>query len=136
MKEPIQIGNLLWDTQNIEGYYTFDEAKKAAEIVGKRLPTDQEFKELCKLPHSFKNNDLVFENGLNFKANGYRKVDSVELYSVGSNGNYWSSCKDFNYHGFSGSNGFRLTFNSSHVTPASSHDRSYGFSVRCVKDIL
>lgn len=73
----IQINNLLWDTENlkIEGkkHFTHQEALEAAASVGKRLPTEEEFEELLKLPHKWnkERKGIEFENELFFPAMGY-----------------------------------------------------------------
>ena len=47
---------------------------------------------------------------------------------VGENGNYWSA------GAYSASNGRNLSFRSGLVYPQNTDDRSYGFSVRSVKE--
>lgn len=59
---------------------------------------------------------------------GYRDYSSLSLGGRGSNGNYWSSTPyGTNY-------AYPLFFNSSNISLLSNSFRSYGFSVRCVKD--
>ena len=65
-----------------------------------------------------------------YPAVGYRNSDSGALYNVGSNGFYWSASPNPSYS----NNAYFLDFNSGNVNPASYSNRSYGYSVRCVRE--
>jgi uncharacterized protein (TIGR02145 family) len=69
----------------------------------------------------------AFNSTLKLPLAGYRDRASASLYGRGGGGLYWSG-------GPSGTYAASLGFNSSAVNPASTSDRAYGFSVRCVKD--
>lgn len=59
-------------------------------------------------------------------AAGYRNSGSGALYPVGSYGDYWSASPSIA--------GASLKFHSGSVSPANSHSRANGFSVRCVQE--
>ena len=62
--------------------------------------------------------------GIFFPASGYRSSSNGSIYSVGSNGYYWSSSSgDAGY-------GSYLRFDSGSVYPLYYNDRAYGFAVR------
>ena len=65
-----------------------------------------------------------------YPAVGYRYYDSGALNSVGSNGYYWSASPypSDSYHAY------YLRFHSGNVYPADYYSRSYGCSVRCVRE--
>ncbi len=65
-----------------------------------------------------------------YPAAGYRNTGSGQLYSVGSNGYYWSSSP---FSSSSGNAGY-LNFYSGTVGPLGSSYRAGGFSVRCVQE--
>jgi uncharacterized protein (TIGR02145 family) len=68
----------------------------------------------------------AFASALKFPAAGYRNYDNGLLVDVGSSGAYWSSRWDYLYS-------YRLFFNSGYIQEASDL-RSFGFSVRCIKE--
>ena len=61
-------------------------------------------------------------------AAGNRGTNGI-VYNVGRNGNYWSSTPN-------GANAYNLNINSSGVNPSNSNNRSNGFLVRCVAELL
>lgn len=65
-----------------------------------------------------------------YPAVGYRNYDSGALGNVGSNGCYWSASP---YPGYT-SYAYYLSFYNGDVLPASNSNRSYGCSVRCVRE--
>lgn len=65
-----------------------------------------------------------------YPAVGFRSYDSGALYSVGSSGYYWSASP----YPSSSNDACNLFFSNGLVTPASSHNRSFGYSVRCVRE--
>ena len=65
-----------------------------------------------------------------YPAVGYRYYDSGALNSVGSNGYYWSASPNPS----SSSRAYNLLFYNGNVSPASSSNRSNGYSVRCVRE--
>jgi uncharacterized protein (TIGR02145 family) len=64
---------------------------------------------------------------LTLPAAGRRGSSTGLLNHRGSNGYYWSSSEN-------GGNAFNLNFSSSNVFPASSFNRTIGFSVRCIAE--
>ena len=74
------------------------------------------------------NNNTTMETYLKMPMAGHRLYDSANVYGVGSYGFYWSSTPlNANY-------AYYLGFNSSSIYPQYDLDRSYGFSVRCLKN--
>jgi len=61
-------------------------------------------------------------------AAGYRNNSNAALIGAGTWGYYWSSTVN-------GDNSRTLQFNSTNVNPATSTNRAYGFSVRCVAEL-
>ena len=63
-----------------------------------------------------------------YPASGYRYSLDGALRNVGTNGYYWSVTPD-------SSNAYYLGFsNNGGVSPTSSYNRAYGFSVRCLQE--
>jgi hypothetical protein len=60
-------------------------------------------------------------------ASGYRSGSNGLLYNQGGGGNYWTT-------GISGINAIYLYIDSGTVNPSGSNNRSFGFSLRCVKN--
>ena len=121
----------LWASENAEGYYTYDEAKKK---FGDLLPKPEAFEELwekCQWLWDVKNKGMIVvgpnKNTIFLPASGCRDHDSGVLDNVGLYGNYWSyiSC---------GQVAHNLAFYSSGVYPWSLDYRVYGFSVRLCKE--
>lgn len=148
---PIELCGLLWDRENLaiggyekdgHHYYTWQEAMDAARSVGKRLPTREELKALCDLGSTWDdelkgrwfggNHDSDHKGSLFLPAAGLRSNNSGELANASSSGYYWSSSP---YYGGNNSAG-GLYFGSGHVVPLSNGSRAYGFSVRCVREII
>lgn len=130
----IEINGLLWDTENLEIngqiYFTHDEALKFSASVGKRLPTEKEFKSLLVLDREWSETDKgiwIAKDKLFLPAAGLRSNDSGAGYNQGSYGYYWSAETE-------GANSPRLCFNSSSANMFSSN-RASGCSVRCVQDV-
>ena len=93
--------------------------------VGYRLPTDAEW-EVERASWGSNNTSGAFASPLKLPMAGYRSLGSGSLFSVGSNGNYWSST-------VSGRDARRLNF-SSNTASMISFNRAYGYSVRCLKE--
>jgi uncharacterized protein (TIGR02145 family) len=93
---------------------------------GYRLPTEAEW-EAERLSWSPNNNAAgAFASPLKLPMAGHRDYSNGSLFSVGTNGFYWSSSvsgADSRLLIFSSTNAFWNTFS-----------RAYGFSVRCLKD--
>jgi len=143
---PIELCGLLWDTENLaiggyekdgHHYYTWEEAMDAAKSVGKRLPTREELKALYYLGSTWDdelkgrwfggNHDSDHKGSLFLPAAGMRSLIIGELLYTSSYGFYWSSSPE--------SEGYiRLYFYSGSVYPLNCGKRTYGFSVRCVRD--
>ncbi|MDP3990899.1 MAG: FISUMP domain-containing protein [Candidatus Nealsonbacteria bacterium] len=94
---------------------------------GWRIPTVAEL-ETERLSWSSNNYNGAYASPLKLTAGGFRDYSNGSLYGVGSGGGYWSSTVSGTYAGY-------LDFYS---TAASmySRNRAYGFSVRCVADIV
>jgi uncharacterized protein (TIGR02145 family) len=143
--ETININGLIWDVENLElsggVYFTQQEALEAAQAVGKRLPTREEFEALALLGSTWdselrgrwfgedsnlkgKSKKSVF-----FPASGFRSGVDDALYDVGNFGSYWSSSVS------GASLAYYLGFYSSDVGPAYNVGRAWGQSVRCVRSI-
>lgn len=138
----IELCGLLWDEENlvIDGkeHFTFDEAQEVAAKVGKRLPTPEEWKQLCALGSTWDderkgrwfggNHDTDHEGSLFLPAAGYRNYSSGALSNVTTAGYYWAAVP------YSATNGRYLFFNSSLVYPLGNGNRAYGFCVRPVRE--
>ncbi len=72
-------------------------------------------------------NRNTFVSTLKLPMAGGRSLPGGSLGAQGSGGYYWSSSPN-------GASGYSLYFDSTAVTPASSGNRSHGFSVRCLKN--
>ena len=147
--QSIELCGLLWDTENLaiggyekdgHHYYTWHEAIEAAKSVGKRLPTQYEWKALCNLGSTWDNelkgrwfggnHNSDHKGSLFLPAAGLRYNNSGELADSSSYGYYWSSSPYYGGYGYAGG----LNFGSGYVNPLNNSDRAYGFSVRCVQD--
>jgi uncharacterized protein (TIGR02145 family) len=118
----------------LDGYYTFREAKSAAP-EGFRLPTMKEFFILfantaCTFDETTREGVYTFKDEvvLRMPASGYRDGYGALNY-VGCSGFYWSSSV------VSASLAYYLSFNSIDVYPDNFGDRAYGRSVRCVRNV-
>jgi uncharacterized protein (TIGR02145 family) len=91
---------------------------RETQKAGKRVPTDEEFYELLKTKEDI--NNLVLS--------GYRDTDGITFNYRGNYADLWSSSS-------SGSTAYyrRLDWNSAGVYRSLS-GKSYGYSVRCIKD--
>ena len=128
----IECGGLLWARENIETdgskYLTFDEASECG------APTKEELEAFIE--HTYYGFDKergvgIFidrETGvkLELPANGWRDTDG-EVRDAGTNGYYWSATQ------YNSTNAYRLSFNSNSVGVSSYDNKTFGFSVRCVR---
>ncbi|MDR0542994.1 MAG: fibrobacter succinogenes major paralogous domain-containing protein [Dysgonamonadaceae bacterium] len=73
----------------------------------------------------------LYHNILAFPASGYRYTDDGALQSVGASGYYWSGSRSFANEN---TNGNRFFFESASIVFGSGWPRTFGFSVRCIKD--
>ena len=151
--DSIELCGLLWDTENLaiggyekdgHHYYTWQEAMEAAKSVGKRLPTQYEWVALCDLGSTWDdelkgrwfggNHDSDHKGSLflpiaglsSSKGLGYR----TKMIGTSTSGYYWSSSP---YYG-GGNSAVNLYFSSGNVFPQDRGIRTFGFSVRCVRD--
>lgn len=113
-------------------HFTFDEAIEYTKKLpnGWRLPTQKELLLIC-VEFGIDEDGLLTGDEL-MKSLGFVRSGSVSsgsLYGAGYYGYYWSSTVE------SSSYARYLSFGSTNVSPAGNNFRSYGFSVRCVKDI-
>lgn len=141
--EDIELCGLLWDEENLvidgQEHFTFDEAQEVAAKVGKRLPTPEEWEQLCALGSTWDdehkgrwfggNHDTDHEGSLFLPAAGGRGYLSNPLYSVSEFGRYWAAVPN------SAARRRYLGFSASGVYPLNSIYRAYGFCVRLVRDV-
>ena len=130
----------LWASENIDGYFTYDQA---VELFGEYLPRGAAFAELieeCKVEWNQKKKglDVTGPNGnsIFLPACGYKGEKGCR--SVGDEGNYWSRMPYANSESFapySQASARYLDFSSGNVYPLRSSDRSYGFSVRPSREL-
>jgi uncharacterized protein (TIGR02145 family) len=140
---PIELNGLLWNAGNV----IIDRAKllkwdisMAAVTDGHRLPTKDEWQDLAALgstwdddrpgrwfgpDHELRENS---EQSVFLPADGFRTPDGT-LYNAGYDGYYWSASP------YDGSNAYYLSFHRGYVGPANTNYRTFGFSVRLVREI-
>jgi prepilin-type N-terminal cleavage/methylation domain-containing protein/uncharacterized protein (TIGR02145 family) len=93
---------------------------------GWRIPTEAEWNNE-RLSWSSNNSTGAFASPLKLTLAGGRSNGNGSLYSVGSDGSYWSSSVD-------GSSSRSLDFGSGYALVYSGANRASGFTVRCLKD--
>lgn len=147
--QSIELCGLLWDTENLaigsyekdgRRYLTWEEAMDAAWSVGKRLPTQYEWRALYNLGSTWDderkgrwfggNHNSDHKGSLFLPANGVHYYYSDKSVNVGSNGYYWSSSQFSNDHNLTSG----LSFGLGYVYPSCYYNGNYGFSVRCVQN--
>jgi uncharacterized protein (TIGR02145 family) len=94
--------------------------------AGFRLPTNTEQGALVTAA-GITNSATAYSSSLKLTAAGYRDGSDASLYTLGTNGYYWSSS-------VSGTSALNFYFNASTVNPANVYARASGFTVRCLKD--
>ena len=142
--------HLEWMTENLSGYggtevdgrwyYSWEEAMEAAKQLGNgwRLPTIGEMADLNDLGSEWQEEDphglpgRLFGGGLFLEATGYRHNVTGALASVGASGYAWSSSS---FGGTVPRDGGYLYFSATWVSPLNRNARSFGFPVRCVRNI-
>ena len=118
-----------WATTNEDGFYSFDDA---VSKFGKRLPSEEDFKELkiyCKWTWTgdgYKVTSRINEKSITLPAAGYGGCDGMMYDVVGELGRYWSSSP--NDWG-----AFCLSLGSGGVGVISNYPCN-GYSVRLIKD--
>ena len=130
----------LWASENVDGYYTYDQA---VELFGEYLPKGVAFAELieeCKVEWNpqTKGLDVTGPNGnsIFLPACGYKGEKGCR--SVGDEGNYWSRMPYANSESFAPNShtyARYLNFDSGYVRPLYYDFRSYGFSVRPSREL-
>lgn len=147
---PIELCGLLWDTENLSiggyendghHYYTWQKAMDAAKSVGKRLPTREEWEELCDLGSTWDaelrgrwfggNHDSDHKGSLFLPAAGWHVKFSSKLVGRSLYGYYWSSSR---FYGGYDNYADALLFTSVGVYPQSRKYSAFGLLVRCVRD--
>lgn len=123
----------LWATENAEGYYTYDEAKKE---FGEMLPKPEAFKELwknCQWLWDLKNKGMIVvgpnKNTIFLPAYGFRGITSGKLESVGLDGCYWT------HEAYDLANACSFGFYSGCVFPMCRTFCEYGSSVRLCREV-
>ena len=119
---------------NNEYYYTWDAAKRVAKKLGWDLPSDTDWDKACEECGGIKNdeeiwyayNNCYLKEKLNLKLNG---LYNYCFNRIGSHGSFWSSSES------SISSVWYRYFDTSSSVARNSYDKTYGFSVRLVKDI-
>ena len=123
----------LWATENVEGYYTYNKAKKK---FGELLPKPKAFQELwenCQWLWDVKKKGMIVvgpnKNIIFLPASGYRDYIYSNLAGVNIHGFYWlySSNHQTNTYYYS-------HFYSSDVCLLDNSLRAGGFSVRLCKE--
>jgi uncharacterized protein (TIGR02145 family) len=94
--------------------------------TGFRIPTEAEL-DAERASWSTQNLAGAYASPLKFSAAGLRDVSTGSLGGVGTGAYYWSSTVDGTYSRY-------LSFNSGGYAAVTSNYRSYGFSVRCIKN--
>ena len=94
------------------------------------VPTTAEWKAIYDALDLSSSEDsrITLQTTLHLPMAGYRFRANSNVYDQGSYGYYWSSSR------LNASNAYHLYFDSSAIRPQDSNRRSYGFSVRCLKD--
>ena len=126
---------LIASEDYVEGdkkHFTWDEAMKIGEKVGDgwRLPTRHEWALICE---EFGQKDGKLDSDTlikNIGVGSHGGLDTSGLYTAGYGGYYWSATP----HSI-GNYAYNLYFYSGYLNPSNNDDRSYGFSVRLVKEI-
>lgn len=118
----------IWKNFNATGFYTYDEA---VSQFGNRLPTKEQWEELkaeCQWSWTGSGYKVTGPNGnsITLPAAGNRDCNG-SVYSVGSNGGYWSSTPE------GSRNAWRLNCDSGGVG-MDFNSRCNGYSVRLVQD--
>ena len=101
-------------------YYNWEWAMLEAKYLWKKIPTIEQWEEIVK---DYWSDWEKLSKDLNLT--GYRSCTARSIYSLYTNGSYWSSSNN--------SNGVHyLNLESMGITPRSSSYHDYGFSVRCL----
>ncbi|MDR1884276.1 MAG: hypothetical protein LBR26_16070 [Prevotella sp.] len=140
----IELNGLIWDDKNLilndKNLLNWEAAMICPKSDGWRLPTQEEWQALADLGSTWdeENQGRWFgtdsellgdsEKSIFLPADGYRSADGT-LHDAGYYGNYWSASP------YNGSYAYNLTFYSGGAYPAYANHRTFGFSVRLVKDI-
>jgi len=103
---------------NGEQLFTWDAAMRETAKAGKSMPSDEEFDNLLKIKRDMPNLLLA----------GYRRFTDGSFSYLGAYGYFWSSLQ-------SGAFAWYRHLYSSYATVARyTYGKSYGFSVRCLKN--
>ncbi|MDR1883411.1 MAG: fibrobacter succinogenes major paralogous domain-containing protein [Prevotella sp.] len=98
--------------------------------TGNTLPVGYIFKIVFAFGDYCSVRRYIQSRGCFFPAAGVRRNNDGALYYVGAYGDYWSSSP-------ADSNAYDIDFDSSFAEPGRSNDtRTYGYSVRCVKEFI
>ena len=112
----------IWEILNEkargEQLFTFEAMQRETKKAGKTVPTDEQFTELLKVKEDMPN--LVFA--------GSRSTNG-SFYHLSSNGFLWSSSESSVSLAW-----YRYLYSSITSVSRLAYNKSYGFSVRCVKD--
>lgn len=117
-------------------FFTYDEAEKAVAKLGNgwRLPTRSEWaliaEEFGNDPDTGKLSSKKLCKALNMELSGLVNNSAGAVVYVGTSGYWWSSTRS------SGNSMYYLSMGTTGVNPALYDNRSYGLTVRCVKDIV
>ena len=127
-------GGIFVNSDNGEYYYTWEAAKRIAKKLGWRLPSDEDWNKACEACGGIKDdekvwytyNDCSLKERLNIKLAGYYNSGSYN--SVGSSGYFWSVSER------SSSNAWGRYFDTSASVTRNYYNKTYGYSLRLVKD--
>ena len=143
----IQIGNTEWMAENLayddegegifynrdngEYYYTWDAARRIADKLGWKLPSNEDWDRACEECNGVKdkngNYSCYLKEKLGIKLAGY--YYGFHYIDIDSSGHFWSSSK------YSSSYVWYRYFDTSSSVTRYSINKTSSFSVRLVKDI-
>lgn len=113
-----------WE-HNWNWYYNYPGAKAEAKYLWKKIPTQKQWE---KIVEWFWDDWHLLSKKLHLLMNGYMEPLISRNYIKNVGGRYWSSSNmpSTNY-------GIALEFDEININPSICNDRTFGFSVRCLK---
>jgi hypothetical protein len=122
MPTSYEFGSITTDNSvNIDGWTTGGDSNINYSLGDVYGSTD-----LWSSGHAWAKNSTM--GNVTFPVSGYRTVSDGTLSATGYTGCYWSGSA------YSSTHGHDMNFDNSYVHPGSAHTRSYGYSVRCVRN--
>ena len=105
-------------------YYNWEGAIQEAEYLWKKIPNKEQWEEIVK---DYWDDSIRLSKELKLTFSGYREWSTGTYYHQSSFAYYWSSSN-------TRVNAYSLYFSASNVNPTYTANRSYGFSIRCIKN--